>query len=75
VAGFAEPVVFRDLALPVTVSIGAALYPNGGETQDSLYKSADLALYRVKRDGGNGWHLQDAEMEASGQLPLLGPTD
>jgi diguanylate cyclase (GGDEF)-like protein len=75
VAGFAEPVVFRDLALPVTVSIGAALYPNGGETQDSLYKSADLALYRVKRDGGNGWHLQDAEMEASGQLPLLGPAD
>ena len=48
------------------MSIGAAVYPSDGETQDSLYKSADLALYRVKRRGGNGWRMQEAELEPSG---------
>jgi len=65
VESFAEPVLFRGLSLRVTVSIGAALYPVDGETQDSLYKSADLALYRVKRNGGNAWRMQEAELETS----------
>ena len=66
IESFAELVQFRGLSLRVTVSIGAALYPGDGETQDSLYKSADLALYRVKRNGGNGWRMQEAELEISG---------
>jgi len=30
-------------------SIGVALFPVDGATQDELYKSADLALYEAKR--------------------------
>jgi diguanylate cyclase (GGDEF)-like protein len=72
---FAEPVQFRGLSLRVTVSIGAALYPGDGETQDSLYKSADLALYRVKRNGGNGWRMQEAELETRGHTTPLESAD
>ena len=63
VESFTDPVVFRGLVLKTTVSIGGAVYPSGGESQDSLYKSADLALYRVKREGGNNWCMHDAEFE------------
>jgi GGDEF domain-containing protein len=59
----------------VTVSIGAAMYPGDGETQDSLYKSADLALYRVKRNGGNGWRMQEDELETSGHTPPMETAD
>jgi diguanylate cyclase (GGDEF)-like protein len=75
IESFAEPVLFRGMSLRVTVSIGAALYPGDGETQDSLYKSADLALYRVKRNGGNGWRMQEAALEPSGHIAPLESAD
>jgi hypothetical protein len=40
-----------------------------------LYKSADLALYRVKRNGGNGWRMQEAELEISGHTPPMESAD
>jgi len=56
-ACFADPIEFDGNLLSATVSIGAALFPEAGETQDNLYKAADVALYTVKRRGGAGWHL------------------
>lgn len=58
VASFEEPVAFEGLLLKTSPSIGVAIFPQGGITQDELYKKADLALYQAKRDGGNGWSLQ-----------------
>lgn len=52
---FVEPVRVGALSLRVALSVGAVLYPAGGNTEDDLYKSADLALYRAKRGGRNGW--------------------
>jgi diguanylate cyclase (GGDEF)-like protein len=37
----------------VTVSIGAALYPEDGSTVDALFHVADERLYQAKRDGRN----------------------
>lgn len=51
--------MFRNLfldekqAVAVTCSIGAAIYPDDGETFQSLYRSADLALYEAKSRGKN----------------------
>ena len=37
--------------LDIGVSIGAALYPEHGETAADLMRSADVAMYMAKRDG------------------------
>ena len=55
VESFAEPILFRSAELRTSPSIGVALYPTDGMTQDSLYKTADLALYDTKRSGGNSY--------------------
>ena len=39
--------------VPIGASIGAATFPADGRTGTELIAAADLALYRVKRDGGN----------------------
>jgi diguanylate cyclase (GGDEF)-like protein len=64
---FREPVRFRDVEMRPTLSIGVAFYPDGGETQDSLFKTADLALYEVKRGGGNGWRIHGGVPDGSGR--------
>ncbi len=38
---------------PLTLSIGAALYPNDAKNYTDLYRNADIALYKAKRDGKN----------------------
>lgn len=43
----------RKVGLPVSVSIGIAIYDRDGETFERLYKAADKALYRVKKQGRN----------------------
>jgi diguanylate cyclase (GGDEF)-like protein len=47
----------------IGVSIGIALAPRDGEDTDSLMKSADLALYRAKRDGRNTHCFFEPEMD------------
>ncbi len=53
IESFQAPVVFQGLELRTAPSIGIAIYPFDGESQDKLYKAADLALYHAKRRGGN----------------------
>ncbi|WP_263385319.1 GGDEF domain-containing protein [Granulicella arctica] len=43
-----NPVWVRGHARVVTASIGAAFYPDDGDTHDSLYALADLNMYHVK---------------------------
>jgi diguanylate cyclase (GGDEF)-like protein len=54
---FAEPTVLPTGAVSVSPSIGVALYPVHGTTQDELYTSADLALHEAKRGGRNTWRF------------------
>ncbi len=51
---FEEPFVIKGVAMVSTLSIGVAAYPQGGFTKEELLKSADEAMYQVKRKGGNG---------------------
>jgi diguanylate cyclase (GGDEF)-like protein len=37
--------------IKVSVSIGIALYPENGDTAEDLIRSADKAMYRIKREG------------------------
>ena len=48
------PLLFEDKALaPVTVSVGAASWPESCTSPDQLLTLADQALYRAKHDGRN----------------------
>jgi len=53
--GFSAPVSCKGVNVQATVSIGVAVFPDHGENQEKLYKSADLALYEAKRLGRNRW--------------------
>jgi diguanylate cyclase (GGDEF)-like protein len=58
---FVMPVPINGDEVKSSASIGVAVYSDHGVTLDSLYKSADLALYEAKRAGGNIWRWYKAQ--------------
>ena len=46
-----------ELPVPVTVSIGVAVFPGHGATPSALLRAADDALYAAKREGRDAWRL------------------
>lgn len=57
--------------LVVTTSIGIAMYPSDGADFETLCKHADVAMYRAKRDGRNGFRFFTPEMQARSARALL----
>ena len=57
-----EQVLVDDNPLYVTASIGISLFPNDGNTADDLLRHADVALYKAKDQGRNGFQFFEAEM-------------
>lgn len=47
----------------IGASIGIAIAPEHGESVSELLRSADLALYRVKADGRNGFRVYDEALD------------
>ena len=48
-----KPAVIDDEEYHVSASIGIAVYPNDGESPDTLIKNADIAMYEAKGRGKN----------------------
>jgi diguanylate cyclase (GGDEF)-like protein/PAS domain S-box-containing protein len=59
VASFREPLVVAGSSFDVTISVGAALYPEDGTESEELVKKSDRALYEVKKSGRNGCRFSD----------------
>ncbi|NJO53564.1 MAG: EAL domain-containing protein [Bacteroidales bacterium] len=60
----AAPCEIEGQTLAISTSIGIALAPEHGVSPDELIKNADLALYRAKEDGRNGYAVYDPTMTA-----------
>lgn len=58
----AEPIVYKNQKIHLTISIGISLYPNNGKTIDDLLKNADSAMYKAKEDGRNGFKFYTEDM-------------
>ncbi|MDQ5984462.1 MAG: putative signaling protein [Syntrophus sp. SKADARSKE-3] len=54
---FHEPFTFSGTILHITASIGIAVFPEDGETEEGLLKNADIALYRAKEHGRNNFQF------------------
>ena len=50
-----QPFEFSGHEFVVTPSIGIALYPNDGQDEESLMKTADVAMYQAKQAGRSGY--------------------
>jgi GGDEF domain-containing protein len=50
--------------LNIGCSIGIAVYPVDGEDVDCLLKHSDTAMYRVKKEGRNGYRFYAQYMDA-----------
>jgi len=62
IASLAKPFAIDGADLNIGTSIGIALAPEHGAGSDSLLKMADLALYRAKSAGRNGYCFFAQEM-------------
>ena len=63
---FCLEIGYRGASLKLGCSVGIAVFPEDGDTQETLYRSADLALYEAKRTGRNlfSWY-QPKNMDRS----------
>jgi diguanylate cyclase (GGDEF)-like protein len=71
IESFVMPVPVTGVEVKSSASIGVAVFPDHGATLDSLYKSADVALYEAKRAGGNIWRWYRTSTAASGKHPTI----
>ncbi len=55
----------------IGTSIGIAIYPDSGTQMDQLIKNADIAMYRVKNSGKNGYQLYTPDMDTSSSRRLM----
>jgi diguanylate cyclase (GGDEF)-like protein/PAS domain S-box-containing protein len=62
VATLAEPMLIEGIKIGIHVSVGIAIAPC--ESAAEVMHRADLALYRTKNEGRNGFRFYEAEMDA-----------
>ncbi|MCG7920362.1 MAG: diguanylate cyclase [Candidatus Thiodiazotropha lotti] len=61
-----RPYHYEDQKLKVSISVGVALYPDHGETRESLVRIADRAMYDVKKESKNDYRV--AQLETQGAV-------
>jgi diguanylate cyclase (GGDEF)-like protein len=54
---FSAPITIDGNKLSITASIGVSLFPEDGDNHEELVKIADIAMFSVKKMGGNNFHF------------------
>jgi diguanylate cyclase (GGDEF)-like protein len=57
IAALAKPYDIEGHIVTITASAGVSIYPDHGEDEEALMKSADLALYEAKAAGKNAYRI------------------
>ncbi|MDR9853584.1 EAL domain-containing protein [Paenibacillus sp. VCA1] len=63
IASFAEPFYIKDNEVYIKTSIGISLFPDHGDTSETLIKNADTAMYKSKEISGNSYHFFSTGMD------------
>jgi diguanylate cyclase (GGDEF)-like protein/PAS domain S-box-containing protein len=71
VESIAKPYSIGLHELATTPSIGIAMYPQDGVDFGTLSQHADVAMYRAKQDGRNGFRFFTAEMQTHTKRMLV----
>lgn len=66
-----QPILIKGHEVKASASIGISMYPQDGDTSDSLLQSADTALYRAKAFGGGTYRFFTADMGAASRSRIL----
>ena len=75
VEAIGKPYAINGHHIDISTSIGMTMAPRDGSDADQLMKNADLALYRTKADGRNGYSFFKPEMDAHIQVRRKLETD
>jgi len=59
-----DPYLINGHEMFLSASIGIALFPEAGDTLDTLLRAADVAMYHIKGDGKNGFAFFQESMTA-----------
>lgn len=70
----AGQIALNDHVVTLSGSIGIAVYPNDGDTTESLVKNADIAMYKAKELGRNNYQFFSEALvsDNTGRLELFG---
>jgi diguanylate cyclase (GGDEF)-like protein/PAS domain S-box-containing protein len=67
-----QPVMLNDHQIDVDASIGVALFPEHGESAETLLRHADVAMYAAKRSRlGHALYAAEHDLSSPGQLALV----
>ena len=61
-SSLSEPFLIGENQIYINTSIGLALYPDDGEKEEDLIKSADKAMYMAKKEGPNNYHWAEFKL-------------
>ncbi len=64
IASISEPFSLDEYEQFISASIGISIYPEDGRDDQTLIKNADIAMFRAKERGRNGYYFYNATLEA-----------
>ena len=67
---FIEEFDLQDSGMSVSPSVGIALYPENGDSIETLLKNADAAMYEAKAHGRNNYRFFESAMNVSAQRTM-----
>ncbi|MEO9263200.1 MAG: EAL domain-containing protein, partial [Candidatus Baltobacteraceae bacterium] len=64
IAAISEPFALDEYEQFISTSVGISVYPEDGRDDQTLIKNADIAMYRAKERGRNGYYFYNPTLEA-----------